>query len=309
MFIPVVNDWCKQTALSPSKLFIPLSFAAVLGGVITIIGTSTNLVVNGLWIQSGNPSFRLLDITPLGLPVAIAGIVYLMVAGRWLLPERKKAFSLGDDPREYTVEMVVEPGSPMVGQTIEEAGLRHLHGMYLMEIDRAGEVIAAVGAGQRLQAHDHLVFVGVVDSVVDLQKMRGLAPAASRLFNLDVPRLDRVMVEAVVSNSCPIVGSTIRDGKSKTFAVYQPTRLKRLDGHRTSNGFHEPRQIGDFHAMKTAIEQLAQGQNATALFLYRHDDLVHTIGSNKLFDPHLSIKHAISGNQNRLGCANRIEAN
>ncbi|MFN0315721.1 MAG: SLC13 family permease [Burkholderiales bacterium] len=216
MFIPVVSDWCKQNTLSPSKLFIPLSFATVLGGVITIIGTSTNLVVNGLWIQSGHPSFSLFDITPLGLPVAIAGIIYLMVAGRWLLPERKKAFSLGDDPREYTVEMLVEPGSPIVGQTIEEAGLRHLHGMYLMEIDRAGEVIAAVGAGQKLQAHDHLVFVGVVDSVVDLQKMRGLTPAASRLFNLDVPRLDRVMVEAVVSNSCPIVGSTIRDGKFRS---------------------------------------------------------------------------------------------
>jgi di/tricarboxylate transporter len=124
--------------------------------------------------------------------------------------------SQGDDPRQYSLEMLVEAGSPLVGRSIEEAGLRHLDNLYLMEIDRGGHVIAAVSPTERLEAGDRLVFVGVIDSVVELQKIRGLRPATEQVFKLDDPRSERVLVEAVVSNTCPLLGRTIREGRFRS---------------------------------------------------------------------------------------------
>ncbi|NDH95816.1 MAG: SLC13 family permease, partial [Planctomycetia bacterium] len=158
------------------------------------------------------------DITWLGVPLLIVGFSYLMLASRssWLLKDRRPAMSAGDDPREYSLEMLVEQGSPLAGRTIEQAGLRGLHGLFLMEIDRAGHVLTAVEPTERLETGDRLVFVGIVESVVELQKIRGLRPATDQVFQLDGPRSERTLVEAVVSNSCPLVGRTIRAGQFRS---------------------------------------------------------------------------------------------
>ncbi len=214
MFMPALVDWAKKYQLSVSKLMIPLSYAAVLGGSCTLIGTSTNLIVNGLVIKQANlPSLGMWDITWIGVPCVIAGIAFIVFTARWMLPDRRPTLGQFDDPREYTVEMLVEPGSPLVGKTIEQAGLRRLPGMFLAEIERAGEVIPAVGPQERLQSDDRLLFVGIVESVVDLQKIRGLKPATNQVFKLDSPRSKRTLIEAVVSNSCRLNGQTIRDGR------------------------------------------------------------------------------------------------
>ncbi|MFH0981705.1 MAG: SLC13 family permease [Planctomycetota bacterium] len=216
MFLPAVKDWARQHRLSVSKLMIPLSYAAVLGGVCTLIGSSTNLVVNGLLIAAKQPSMHMFDLAWVGVPCAVAGMLFILLLGRRLLPDRRPAISESDDPREYTVEMLVDPGSPLVGKTVEEAGLRHLPGMFLAEIDRQGEILPAVPPQEVLQADDRLVFVGIVESVVDLQKFRGLKPATDQVFKLDAPRAERCLVEAVVSTRCPLVGQTIRDGRFRT---------------------------------------------------------------------------------------------
>ena len=217
MLIPVVDEWAKKLGLSASKLMIPLSYAAILGGMCTLIGTSTNLVVNGLVIaETDMPGLGMFDITWVGLPCTLVGLAYLMLVGRRLLPDRRSVTSRMEDPREYTMEMLVEPGSPLDGQSIDAAGLRHLPGAYLVEINREGDVLPAVGPEQRLKAHDRLVFVGIVESIKDLQKIRGLTPATDQVFRLDAPRHRRCLVEAVVSNTCPLVGKTIRDGRFRT---------------------------------------------------------------------------------------------
>lgn len=212
MMMPVINDWARRIRIPASLLLIPLSYAAILGGLITLIGTSTNLVVHGLLIDSGREGLGFFEITPVGLVCALVGIAFLIVAGGWLLPKREDAMQALDDPREYTLEMVVEPGGPLVGRTIEQAGLRHLPGVYLMEIHRRGRVRPAVGPQERLDADDQLIFVGLVDSIVDLQKTPGLRPATTQVFKLDMPRADRWFVEAVVSHSCPLIGQSIREG-------------------------------------------------------------------------------------------------
>jgi len=179
MMIPAVADWAKKIRIPVSKLMIPLSYGAILGGICTLIGTSTNLVVNGLVLSETDlPGLGMFTITWVGLPCALAGGAYLLLIGHRFLPDRQPAISTEDDPRRYTVEMTVDPDGPLVGRTIEQAGLRHLPKLYLMEIERDGEVRPAVGPEEVLQGGDRLVFVGIVDSVVELQKMRGLGCAA-----------------------------------------------------------------------------------------------------------------------------------
>ena len=216
MFMPVVDDLCKKVQISPSKMFLPLAYAATFGGVCTIIGTSTNLIVNGMLRDANVPMLNMFDLAWVGLPCAIAGIVYMLVLGRYLLPDRKPPIDTTDDPRNYTVEMTVLAGGALVGQTIERAGLRQLPQLYLGEIDRSGEVLHAVGPRESLMAGDNLVFVGVVESIVDLQKIRGLAPATDQIFKLDSARSDRCLVEAVVSRRCPLIGKSIREGKFRS---------------------------------------------------------------------------------------------
>ena len=244
LLVPVIREWARKNRLSVSKLLMPMNCAVVLGGLCSLIGTSTNVVVAGLvdkriaagldrpWgvldlTWAGIPAawgglreftgpLGMFDITWLGVPLFVVGIVYGLTASRWLLKDRRPAVSRGDDPRQYSLEMVVEPGGGLVGRTIESAGLRHLDGLFLMEIDRGDRVIAAVSPTERLQGGDRLVFVGVIDSVVELQKVRGLRPATDQVFKLDDPRSERRLVEAVVSPTCPLVGRTIREGNFRS---------------------------------------------------------------------------------------------
>lgn len=217
LFIPAVRDWARRHRYSVSKFMIPLSYASIAGGTCTLIGTSTNLVVNGLLTDAGGGTgLSLLEPAWIGIPVVVTVFVYLLTLGRWLLPERIPALELPADARRYTTELTVDADSPLVGKSIEEAGLRQLPGLFLMEIERDGEVLAAVSPRTRLYPHDRLVFVGVLDSIVDLHHVRGLRPASPQVFKLDHARGDRHLVEAVVSDSCPLVGKSVRAGRFRT---------------------------------------------------------------------------------------------
>lgn len=222
MMLPVVNDWGKKFRIPVAKLMMPLSFATILGGISTLIGTSTNVIATGLMrdaIETGavvGKPMGMFTLTWIGVPCAIAGITYMLVASKWLLPERKPAITTADDPRRYTVEMMVASGGAADGKTIEEAGLRHLAGVYLAEVDRKGEIIPAVSPTLRLEGEDRLIFVGVVESVVELQKIRGLRPATNQVFKLEGPRSRRILVEAVVSDKCPVVGRSVRESNFRT---------------------------------------------------------------------------------------------
>ena len=130
MLLPGVSEWAKATRFSASKLLLPLSYASILGGMCTLIGTSTNLVVGGLVAaqseEIGVEALGLFEISWLGVPCAFVGLLYLVLVSRRLLKDRLPLMSQLENPREYTVERLVEPGSSLVGKTIEDAGLRHL---------------------------------------------------------------------------------------------------------------------------------------------------------------------------------------
>ena len=218
MFMPVVSDLERKHGIAVSKLFIPLSYFSILGGLCTLIGTSTNLVVHGLVIQSGirPEGLGMFEITLLGVPVAVVGIAFILASSRYLLPERTSPIGRQSDPRQYTAEMVVTAGGPVAGKTVEAAGLRHLPGLFLAEIERDGQVIPAVGPKTLLAANDQLVFVGAVDSVLDLRRMRGLRPATNQVFRLNGHTSERQLIEAVVADTCPLVGLSIREGRFRS---------------------------------------------------------------------------------------------
>lgn len=217
MLVPLVRNWAKRSGLSPSRLMMPLSFAAILGGSCTLIGSSTNLVVAGMAQHADPPvPLGLLDVTVLGLPALAVGMLFILLSSPWLLPVRDDAAPNPVDPREYTVAMRVDIDSPVVGQTIEEAGLRHLPGLFLVEIERSDQLIVAVAPDERLSGGDVLVFAGLIESVVDLRRIRGLSPATNQVDKLFRPSDRRRLMEAVVGAQSPLVGKNIRDTRFRS---------------------------------------------------------------------------------------------
>ena len=174
-FIPALERWSRISNIPVSKILIPLSYAAILGGTCTLIGTSTNLIINGLLIdEAGIRSLNIFEPALVGIPCAIAGFIYLFLFGDKLLPVRGSSMDTFQDPREYTIEMLVKGKNTLPGQTIEEAGLRNLPGLFLIEIQRNQRAIPAPGPYEKLRENDRLIFTGIVDSIIDLQQITGL---------------------------------------------------------------------------------------------------------------------------------------
>lgn len=234
-FLPAVLSWSRRSHVSASKLLIPLSYAAILGGTCTLIGTSTNLVVNGLWMQQGEASLGMFELAAIGLPCALVGLVYLLTVGRRLLPDHPPTGSAFSDPREYSVELIVDANGPLVGRSIAEAGLRHLGRLFLVEIQRQERVIPAVRATERLQADDHLVFAGDISAIIELQRIRGLKPALVHTAALARQTPERRLVEVVISPRCPLIQQTLRESRFLSYYNASVLAVAR-DGKRVSGG-------------------------------------------------------------------------
>ena len=173
---PRVVTWCRRAGVSASTYLMPLSYAAVLGGVLTVIGTSTNLVVSDLLVAAGGEPLGVFEITSVGLPIAAVGVLVLIVTAPRLLGNRSGREEDRAPRREhtYTLAMRVEPGGEIAGRTVHDAGLRSLHGVFLAGVERAGGLVTArpetvLGPG------DVCYFAGDVDDVVDLLETPGLA--------------------------------------------------------------------------------------------------------------------------------------
>lgn len=207
--IPYVNDWGKKHDIAPSKLLIPLSFAAILGGTATLIGTSTNLIVNGLAIESGLPGFNIFDFSLVGIPIIILGGIYIIFFGHKLLPDKKDALeSFSEKSREYIVETIVHKKSTLIGKTIDEADLRNLSGLFLVEIVRRDKIIAPVSPEVIIIEGDTLIFAGAVDTITDLLKSTiGLSlPEVSNINNKEKTEV----IEAVVPYNSSLIGKSVK---------------------------------------------------------------------------------------------------
>ena len=211
MLVPQVVNWAQRNGQSPSRFLMPLSFAAILGGVVTLIGTSTNLVVSGLLTDAGEGPLGMFELTPLALPIAVVGVGVILLLGPRVLPDRSPARAdLSEEFREFVVRMVVEPGGPLDGRSVEAGHLRNLAGVFLVEIERNDEIIAPVSPQTGLRAGDLLTFVGRADVVVDLHAIRGLVSGEQKhVAEFDTVR--HTFFEAVIGPASPLVGRSLKE--------------------------------------------------------------------------------------------------
>ena len=227
-FLPIFVHVARKLRTSPSKLLIPLSYASILGGTCTLIGTSTNFVIHSALQNQGLPGIGMWELGWIGIPVTIAGLIYMSTIGSRLLPIRTDILEYAEThPREYTVELIVRPTCSLIGTPIRKSGLRDLPGLYLYAIERDSERISPVSPDQELQVDDILCFSGVVSTIVDTQKIRGLEPidhheqilphpALSEMPSAQgtptaAPRSGNLLCEAVISPTSPLVGMTVKE--------------------------------------------------------------------------------------------------
>jgi di/tricarboxylate transporter len=158
MGIPAIRGWCRRHGVSPSKLLMPLSFAAILGGICTLIGTSTNLVVHGLLQSHGMEGFSFFELAWVGVPCAIVGLLYVILIAPALTPERADIREEEEEERADLIEVELAADSPLVGKTVQDADLTLLPGLTLVRIERGAEEIAPIKDSDRLYPGDRLLF-------------------------------------------------------------------------------------------------------------------------------------------------------
>ncbi|MDT8370100.1 MAG: SLC13 family permease [Longimicrobiales bacterium] len=210
LLTPQVEGWARRTARAPSRFLLPLSYAAILGGTLTAVGTSTTLVVSGMMQEAGLEPMRLFDITPWSAPLVVIGVGYLILLAPRLLPERRRTFEELEEPgRGFMAGMRVEAGGAVEGRTVEEAGLRDLPGVFLTEVERGDEVIAPATPETLLKRDDRLIFVGRAEEVAELGQSRGLRYDEHE-HAVDFHAAGHTWFEAVVGPQSRLVGETLK---------------------------------------------------------------------------------------------------
>jgi len=212
-FTHVVQGLSKRYSIRLSQVLIPISYASIFGGMCTLIGTSTNLVVDGLVQEQGYVGFGLFELAQVGVPIAVVGLLYLKFIAPLLLPNRESSLEQFENVREYMVEMIIQPNSELVRNSIQDAGLRNLPGLFLAEIEREGQILSAVRPRTILEQGDRLVFAGSPESVLALRNIHGLVLADDPRFKLEGNRSDRRLFEAVLSPSNTMIGKTLKESR------------------------------------------------------------------------------------------------
>ncbi|MCP4797542.1 MAG: SLC13 family permease [Phycisphaeraceae bacterium] len=231
MFLPVSLDISRRLKVSPSRVLMPLSFAGILGGQLTLVGTASNIVVDGLygeqiatwtaagmevdssWILDGPARFFAVGVS--GIVAAIVGLLFLVIVGPLLLPDRGRDVS-NEDTDRYEVRFEVQSGGPIAGKTIEQAGLRHLPDLFLAAVERSNKRLAAISPDESLQPGDILCFVGSTSGVGELRGIAGIEAEDAQATKIDAPTPIRTMVETVVAPTASFVGRTVRESQFRT---------------------------------------------------------------------------------------------
>ncbi|MBL1209309.1 SLC13 family permease [Geminocystis sp. GBBB08] len=220
IFLPIVEQWSKQTKTSISKLLIPLSYLTILGGLITLLGTSTNILASGIAVQLGYPEFSIFQFTKLGLPVFLIGLIYLSLAAPKILPARKPAGgeSLSEDYelKEYVSEMIIPPKSSLIGQTLRSSEIQRKFDLDILEIIRNDVLFPPPLADKILAVGDILLVRGSRNNLLNIKDERGVEILADYKFNSD--NLEREnnsqeekIAEVLILSNSRLIGSTLKD--------------------------------------------------------------------------------------------------
>ncbi|PCH92130.1 MAG: SLC13 family permease [Bacteroidetes bacterium] len=212
MLMPYLHSWGKRNDVAPSKLLIPLSYAAILGGCATLIGTSTNLIINSLVVEEAGAydlqPLSIFDFSLVGVPMIVIGLLYILLADK-LLPSRRDVLKdFEEKPREYIVETLIAKDSQLIGKTVEDAHLRHLKGLYLTEILREGQIIAPVSPERDLHEGDVLIFAGETETIADLVKPLSGLTLPDVVEEYRQKKIE--IMEVVIAYNSSMIGKKIR---------------------------------------------------------------------------------------------------
>ncbi len=216
VFIPVVLKIGQEKGISVSKLLMPMSFAAMLGGTCTLVGTSTNLLLSEISRNAGHGVFSMFEFTPLGVVFLIAGVIYIVFVGRFLIPARRKAEKTTQDYqlKEYLTELIVLPESPFIGKNLSETELSESYNIDVLEIIREGIPWYIPTKIKTLQEGDILLVKGEVNKLLEVSKEVGIDIKASlNIYEEWLKDEDLVIIEAIVSPDSFLNGKTIRNAK------------------------------------------------------------------------------------------------
>jgi di/tricarboxylate transporter len=210
LMTPYVYNYGRKNNIAPSKLLIPLSYATIMGGMLTLIGTSTTLVLNGFIIEAGLHVLRFNDLIFIGSAVTITGIAFIVFFGFKLLPDHTDTLqNFSKNKRKYLIETWLDKNSPLINQSVIEAGLRNLQGVYLVEIQRHGKMISPITPHEIIQEDDVLFFAGDTTNIMDLiNEQKGLIlPEKASDYHQDKTEV----IEAVVAGFSSIIGRTVKE--------------------------------------------------------------------------------------------------
>jgi di/tricarboxylate transporter len=209
--IPTLDRWAREHGISPSKLLIPMSYAGILGGICTLIGTSTNIVMDGLMREQGIAGLGFFELAAVGIPMVVVGILYLTFVSPYILPARESPDTPSQEVEEYVTELRLEASSDLVGQTVEESGLGDVSELYLVRIKRETAVVSPVEPGERLAAGDRLTFAGALEHIVELTELSGLRP----ITTAEPPEKEATweLYVVVITPGSPLVGSRIEEAE------------------------------------------------------------------------------------------------
>jgi di/tricarboxylate transporter len=261
VFLPMVLGFCRTANLAPSRFLIPLSYFAIAGGMVTIIGTSTNLVANGILKQKGEVPFTMFEITPLGLSMSLAMLVFLVLFGRKLLPNRPSLATLieVDDSREFLTAAIVSDGSPLVGKTIVEAGLSKRRDLRVIEIRRSGTAVDAPIKEVRFEPGDRVILKSRVSGVMQLNDLPGLDVTTKAELGLSYVHTEKATVmEGMIGPKSSFVGQSLRELNFR-----QQYGLIVLAMHRQGENLREnfekvPLEVGDTLLLEGSSERMKQ---------------------------------------------------
>lgn len=233
----------NQSQLPPSRLLIPLSYASIWGGTLTLVGTSTNLILNGLVIENGLPSLSMFDFTAIGLPIFLGCMSLLLIIAPRTLPSRAV------DSREsktYFLEAKVQNDSPLIGKSLLDNGFRNLVDLFLVEVIRDQHIISPVSPEEIIEAGDLLIFAGDIENIQTLNQFKGLS-----IFDDDPDNLGRNLSEVVVSHNATITGRPLREVNFRAMFDAAVVAVRRGD-QRLAGGLGKIRlQSGDSLVLAT----------------------------------------------------------
>ncbi|MGB3693793.1 MAG: SLC13 family permease [Spirulinaceae cyanobacterium] len=220
VFLPIVEEWGKKQGISVSKLLIPLSYISILGGMITVIGTSTNILASGLSKQLGYGEFSIFQFTPLGLATFCIGLTYLTLAAPRFLPDRKKANSdlVGQEYglKDYVSEVVVLPRSSLIGQTLSQSQIQRKFDLDILEIIHDDNRFPQPLADKVLSAGDILIVRGSRDDLLNIKDERGIDILPDVEFGqgsleVELTSGEEKVGEVLILSNSHLIGSTLKD--------------------------------------------------------------------------------------------------